>query len=237
MASLTPWEEVFRLDVDGYGTDIDSFARRLVLNSILWGHSAILVDFPATEPAPNLQVERQLGLRPYFIPVEAQNILGWSKAGDTPISPVAQIRINEYVNEKVGRFGDAVRRQIRVLEPGKWEVWRKTDDGWAIHQEGTSSLDVIPLAVTYSGKVTELVSKPPLLSVANLNIAHAQRSADLAHALHVAALPIMVMRGFDDTDEPIGLSVNNAILLPIEGGAEYVEPASSAFDAQQSYIT
>ena len=53
-------------DVDGYGTDIDAFARRLVLNSLLLGHSAVLVDFPSTEPAPNLQVERQLGLRPYF---------------------------------------------------------------------------------------------------------------------------------------------------------------------------
>ena len=70
-------------DVDGYGTDIDAFARRLVLNSLLLGHSAVLVDFPSTEPAPNLQVERQLGLRPYFLEVRADQILGWRKDGDS----------------------------------------------------------------------------------------------------------------------------------------------------------
>ena len=59
-------------DVDGYGTDLDAFARRVVLNSLLLGHSAILCDFPSTEPAPNLQVERQLG----FTPVSARSSCG-----------------------------------------------------------------------------------------------------------------------------------------------------------------
>ena len=102
-------------DVDGYGTDIDAFARRLVLNSLLLGHSAVLVDFPSTEPAPNLQVERQLGLRPYFLEVRADQILGWRKDGDSPLAPINQIRINEYVTEPLGAFGDRVIRQIRIL--------------------------------------------------------------------------------------------------------------------------
>ena len=33
---------------------------------------------------------------------------------------------------------------------------------------------MIPLAVTYSGKVTELISNPPLLPISQLNILHAQ---------------------------------------------------------------
>ena len=182
--------------MDGYGTSLDDFARRVVLSSVLWGHSGILVDFPSTEPAPNLLAERELGLRPYFISVESQQILGWRKAEGSPLSPVDQIRINEYVQEPLGRFGDKIVRQIRVLEPGKWSIWRKGEDGWFIYQEGTTSLPVIPLAVTYSGKVTELISKPPLLPIANLNILHAQRQADLQHALHVAALPILVIKRF-----------------------------------------
>ena len=52
--------------------------------------------FPVGEPAPNLQVERQLGLRPYFLEVEASSILGWRKDGDSPLAPINQIRINEY---------------------------------------------------------------------------------------------------------------------------------------------
>ena len=48
-----------------------------------------------------------------------------------------------------------------------------------MYQQGETSLDFIPLAVTYSGKVSELVSKPPLMEVASLNILHGQRQADL----------------------------------------------------------
>ena len=230
------WSEWIK-DVDGYGTDLDAFARRVVLNSLLLGHSAILVDFPTTEPAENLLQERQLGLRPYFLEVRADQILGWRKEGHSPLAPVNQIRINEYVTEPVGQFGDRVVQQIRVLERGSYQIWRKGEDGWALYQEGTTSLPVIPLAVTYSGKVGELMSTPPLLAVANLNILHAQRQADLQHALHVAALPVMYLKAFEDNGDEIALSANSAILLPENGEVGYAEPASSAFESQQNFIT
>jgi hypothetical protein len=231
------WAEWVK-DIDGYGTDLDSFSRRVVLNSLLLGHSAILVDFPSTEPAPNLAVERELGLRPYLLEIRADQILGFRKDGDSPLAQVNQIRINEYVTQGLGQFGDTIVRQIRVLEQGKWSLWRKGEDGWALYQEGTTSLPVIPLAVTYSGKIGELMSKPPLLPIANLNISHAQRLCDLFHSLHVASQPIMYLKGFSDNgDDEIGLSANTAILLPPEGDVGYCEPASSAFQAQQNFIT
>nr|BAR36044.1 phage portal protein [uncultured Mediterranean phage uvMED] len=231
------WEEFIK-DVDGYGTSLDAFAREVVLHSLLLGHSAVLVDFPSTEPAANLREERELGLRPYFLEVRADQILGWRKDGDSPLAKVNQVRINEYVTEPLGAFGDRVIRQIRVLEQGRWSTWRKGDNGWFMYEEGTTSLPVIPLAVTYSGKLSELMSKPPLLPVANLNILHSQRQADLQHALHVAALPVMYLKGFDDNgDDAIGLSANSAILLPTDGDVGYAEPASSAFDSQQGFVT
>ena len=230
------WTEWIQ-NVDGYGTDLDAFARRIVLNSLLLGHSAVLVDFPSTEPAENLLQERQLGLRPYFLEVRADQILGWRKEEDSPLAPVNQIRISEYVTEAVGLFGDRAVHQIRVLERGAWSIWRKGEDGWAKYQEGTTSLPVIPLAVTYSNKVHELMSTPPLLPLANLNILHGQRQADLQHALHAAALPVMYLKGYEDSGDEIALSANSAILLPETGDVGYAEPASSAFDSQQAFIT
>ena len=177
----------------------------------------------------NLLQERQLGLRPYLFEVRADQILGWRKEGDSPLAPINQI-INEYVTEPVGQFGDRVVQQIRVLERGSYQIWRKGEDGWALYQEGTTSLPVIPLAVTYSGKVSELMSVPPLLAIANLNILHAQRQADLQHALHVAALPVMYLKGYEDNGDEIAPSANSAILLPETGDVGYAEPASSAFE-------
>jgi len=230
------WEE-WAKNVDGHDTDLDEFSRRLVIGSILYGHAGVMVDYPATEPAPNLQVERELGLRPYLVRVDARQILGWRMESSLPMAPLGQLRINEYVTEPLGLFGDEVVRQIRVLEAGKWAVYRRSEGkDWEVYQEGTTSLSSIPFACVYAGKIGELISKPPLLPIANLNIAHAQRTADLVHALHVSALPMLVLKGFDDTDSEIGLSANTAILLPPEGDAMYVEPASSAFDAQRQMI-
>ena len=229
------WTEWIK-DVDGYGTDLDAFARRVVLNSLLLGHSAVLVDFPSTEPAENLLQERQLGLRPYFLEVRADQILGWRKEEDSPLRRSTKFE-SEYVTEAVGLFGDKAVHQIRVLERGAWSIWRKGEDGWGKYQEGTTSLPVIPLAVTYSSKVSELMSVPPLLPLANLNILHGQRQADLQHALHVAALPVMYLKAFEDNGDEIALSANSAILLPENGEVGYAEPASSAFDSQQAFIT
>ena len=54
--------EAFIQDVDGYGTDLDSFARETVYQSLLFGMHGVLVDFPSMQPAENLLQERQLGL-------------------------------------------------------------------------------------------------------------------------------------------------------------------------------
>ena len=244
---VDPYWEEFLDNVDGRGTSLPSFARRLLISSLLYGHGGCLVDYPSREAAPSLQAERLAGMRPYFCQVDAKQIIGWRFEEGNPLAQVDQVRINEYVSVPFGEFGDKTIRQVRVLEPGKYRVFRRESDrdvnspggsqGWYVHEEGTISLDVVPLALTYSQKVSDFVSTPPLLSIANLNISHAQRSADLAHSLHVAAMPIMVMKGFDDAPDPAGLSVNNAILLPPEGDAFMVEPASQSFQAQQDFIS
>ena len=241
------WEELTE-NVDGRGTSLSAFARRVLISSLLYGHAGCVVDYPSREAAPSLQAERLAGMRPYLQQVDAKQIIGWRFEEGNPLSPVQQVRINEYVSVPFGEFGDKTIRQVRVLEPGKYRVYRREADrnvesngsgsqGWYVHEQGNISLDVVPLALTYSQKISEFVSTPPLLSIANLNISHAQRNADLSHGLHVAAMPIMVLKGFDDAPDPAGLSVNNAILLPPEGDCFMVEPASQSFEAQQAYLT
>lgn len=235
---LDPYWEEFCKNVDGYGTDIDSYARRLLVSSVLYGHASTLIDYPSTEAAPNLAEERLRGLRPYFVIYDAKSILGWRKESGTPTSPISMLRLNEYVSEERGEFGDTVVRQIRVLERDRWRVYRNGSQGknWMVVEEGSNNLGMIPFVTTYSNKISEYISKPPLLSIADLNVLHSQRNADLQHSLHIAALPILVLQGYDDAGNEIGLSANSAILLPPDGSASYVEPASSAFQAQQNYL-
>ena len=196
-----------------------------------------------------------MNLRPYFVHIDAKQILGFRRLNEIyPSQPITQVRINELVSEAEGPFGDRILRQIRVLEKGRYSIYRRRGDGpysrqldrtqrdensgWIKYAEGETSLDTIPLAITYSNKIGELISKPPLLPIAHLNILHTQSQADLSHSLHVASQPVLVLKGWTDSENTIGLSVNKAILLPPDNSdAFYVEPASSAFDSQQSFIT
>ena len=214
---LDPYWMKFASDVDGFGTDLSSYARNLALSAILYGHAGTLCDYPS-EAAANLAEERAMGHRPYFIEVNARQILGWRRTSASPLAPLDQVRIAETYTEPWGQFGDKIIKQVRVLYRGGYKLYRLGDGGWDVHEEGTTTpIKKIPLSVVYSGKISELISRPPLLPIAHLNINHAQRMCDMQHSLHVAAMPILVMKGFDDNDDTIGLSANSAILLPTDG--------------------
>ena len=49
---VDPYWTSFIEDVDGYGTSLDTFARRLAISSILWGHAAILWICPTQRQQP-----------------------------------------------------------------------------------------------------------------------------------------------------------------------------------------
>ena len=77
-----------------------------------------------------------------------------------------------------------------------------------------------------------LRSQPPLLDIANLNITHYQRQADLIHALHIAAMPTLVLEGWDDALSGASLGVNYAIAMTPGNKAYYVQADATSFDAQ-----
>jgi hypothetical protein len=230
------WTEWSR-NVSGDGTTLNAFARRMLEVAILYGHSSALVDFPAGETPRTLAEERaQRDRQPYLIQVNPTQILGWRTNDQRPQSELEQVRIREFVALPLGSFGEEIEEQIRVLEPGRYKVYRRNEaaaGNWEIISSGETSLDSIPLVTVYSNRLGNLLSTPPLLEVAYLNISYAQRFCDYMHAIHTGAMPILTMRGFDpDGDVPIGISVNTAVLLPPDGGCEYVQPTSEAFESQ-----
>ena len=225
-------------NVDREGTDLQEFASKVLYNSLAYGHHGLLVDFPASD-ARTLAEEVQSQARPYLIQVPCFETIGWRQQVDQNMGKLQQLRIREYTTEDDGRFGTKVIQQIRVLEPGKWEVWRESTNraGWELYDKGTTSLTGIPYAACYSSREGMLVSRPPLAEIAQLNIQHYSLQAQLLHCLAVAAHPLLVLRGWDDqSDDLANLSVGNALAMPPEGGVEYVEPASSAFSAQQQEL-
>jgi hypothetical protein len=253
------WTDVFAKDVDGCGSDLDEYARRVLICSLTYGQSHILVDYPAPTGALSLAEERAQNRRPYWIEIDPTNIYGWRLDREVNYGSLIQVRIAEKAVVPSGEFGEQVFDQVRVIEPGKFSIYRKVSpkkdlinlqdttyagnfDGpenekdYELVDSGVFSLGEVPLVSVYSGKTDTLTSKPPLLDIAYLNLAHFQRQADLIHSLHVASQPMLVLEGWDDQTKDMSISVNYAMATQPGNKVYYVEPASSAFEAQTNEI-
>jgi hypothetical protein len=251
------WTEVFNKDVDGCGSDLDEYARRLVTCALTYGHSHILVDFPAPSNARSLAEERALNRRPYWIEVDPTNVYGWRLDRETNYGNLTQVRIGEKAVVPDGEFGEKVYDQVRVIESGRYRVFRQEEQKlemqgpfpypasfdqsdatseYELVESGDFSLGQIPLVTIYADKKDTMTSRPPLLDIAHLNLAHFQRQADLIHSLHIASQPMLVLEGWDDQTKDMAISVNYAMATQPGNKVYYVEPASSAFEAQTSEI-
>jgi len=251
------WTDIFSKDVDGCGSDLDEYARRLLLCSLTYGHCHTLVDFPAPTAARSLAEERELNRRPYWIEIDPENIYGWRLDREVNYGNLVQVRIKEKAVVPDGEFGEKVYDQIRVIEPGQYRIYRQVETKKAMQggfpypnafdatdatsdyelvESGDYSLGQIPLVTTYAGKIDTLTSKPPLLDIAYLNLAHFQRQADLIHSLHIASQPILVLEGWDDQTKDVATSVNYAMATQPGNKVYYVEPAANAFEAQSNEI-
>jgi hypothetical protein len=227
------WQQLAE-DIDGLGSNINEYARRALVSSLTYGHSAILVDYPAAAGARNLAEERAMGRRPYFVHVDAPQIWGWRK--ETGTNRLLQVRIHDYDVRPLNEFGEEQVEEMRVIYPGKYDLYTLGQDVVEFSATGGYSLDEIPLVPIYSNRRGLLTSLPPLLDIANLNITHYQRQADLIHALHIAAMPTLVLEGWDDTTGSSTMGVNYAIAMQPGNKAYYVQADATSFDAQMNEL-
>ena len=227
------WLEIAQ-NIDGLGSNINEYARRALVSSLTYGHSAILVDYPAAAGAMNLAEERAMGRRPYFVHVDAPQIWGWRKEPVT--NRLTQVRIHDYDVRPLNEFGEEQIEQMRVIYPGRYDLYTLGQEVVEFTSTGGYSLDEIPLVPIYSNRRGLLISQPPLLDIANLNITHYQRQADLIHALHIAAMPTLVLEGWDDTTGSATMGVNYAIAMQPGNKAYYVQADATSFDAQMAEL-
>jgi hypothetical protein len=221
-------------NIDGLGSNINEYARRALVSSLTYGHSAILVDYPAAAAVLNLAEERALGRRPYFVHVDAPQIWGWRKEPVT--NRLLQVRIHDYDVRPLNDFGEEQVEEMRVIYPGRYDLYTLGQDVVEFTSSGGYSLTEIPLVPIYSNRRGLLISQPPLLDIANLNITHYQRQADLIHALHIAAMPTLVLEGWDDTTGSATMGVNYAIAMQPGNKAYYVQADATSFDAQMAEL-
>ena len=214
-------EQLF--DVSLEGDDLNVWLYTTARTVLSYGHCGVLVDAPKDGEK----------VRPYWVTYEPKNILGWRTEVIDGARQLTQLRLMEHVVEPDGKYGEKIVKQIRVLEPGRYEIHRKNNKGeYKLHDEGEMSIkDKIPFAVAYSNRVGYYESRSPLYDIAELNLKHYQIQSDLDNILHISSVPLLAVFGYPNSDE-ITTGPSEALSLPPESRMEYISPSSDSYESQ-----
>ena len=169
------WKD-FSKNVDGLGSSINEYARRSLVSSLTYGHSAILIDFPND---PHFDAPRRDSKRspPLFHQHRRPTNLGLAPESTNPPQN-SQVRLHSGFGVPEGDFGEKREEQIRVIRPGTFETW---------NTEVSSALERIrrtSRSSRFTATEWACCQQPPLLDIASLNITHYQRRGPNQRAPH-----------------------------------------------------
>ncbi|MFZ0270985.1 MAG: DUF4055 domain-containing protein [Acidobacteriaceae bacterium] len=226
----------FLENVDLEGRNLHAFTADLCHDALGYGLCGILVDCPPADGVRTVEEERKAGIRPYFVHIRPEAVLGWKTVKRGGETAFAQLRLLEIVEEDDGQFGTNQIAQVRVLEPGKWETYRKANaeggiEKWVLYQQGTTSIDVIPFVPVYGKRRDFMIGAPPMIELAHMNVEHWQSKSDQQTILHVARVPMLFGKDLG-TDTSIVVGAGSFInATSKDADIKYVEHSGKAIEA------
>ena len=220
-------------DFDMRGTGLIDFADGIVEELSITNRIGILVDFPraSTVGMTLADIEAQ-GVRPYASVYKTEDILDWryQRVGNRYM--LTMVKLREIVQTANGVDTDT-QELIRILDLTddgyRVRLYYMTKDGYKDYPDeefyplmNNAPLREIPFVFD------DAISKPVLLDLVNINLAHYRNSADYEHGLHFTGLPTPIFWGANLLDEKgasmISLGSASAYGFPSpEGHAEYLE--------------
>lgn len=225
-------------NIDLQGNSLHVFAADGFRESLGYGLGGILVDYPRASSGGRRTVAQveAAGERPYWVRYRHNQILGWKTESRNGAVILKQLRLLESFEEDDGDYHVKHVAQVRVLYPGRWEVWRQTQDSngkaaWVLADSGTNSLPEIPFVPTYGQRVAFMVGEPPLLDLAYLNVKHWQSQSDQDTILHAARVPILTVAGVESIELAIGGSTAINLGINPDAKMEWVEHTGAAIEA------
>jgi hypothetical protein len=199
-------------DIDGQGNDLHSFARETFQDGVASGLDAIYVTYPDVEPNKTLAQDKAAGARPYWVHIDAENIIACYVRKINGRDVVEHIRIRETIVSRNG-FAETVRECIRVIElpppdqDGRegWPVWslyEKTTDPrtgepkWIEIESGVLTVPEIPIVLYFTGERSGMYRvKAPLADLANMQLEIYRAHSREDEILTYAGSPMLTAKG------------------------------------------
>lgn len=226
-------------DIDMQGTNLHSFLASVLEEAMGFGICIGLVDYPPTSGQMTRAEQKASGVRPYWVKICANSLLDWRSERIDGRELLTHLRFVECVTEAdpTDEFAEIQVEQVRVLDSGRWRIYREQKNEntgeikWLLHDQGVTSLPYVPAVPVYGKKLGFMCSKPPLAELAYLNVEHWQSKSDQQTILHVARVPILFGKGFDQ-DEEITIGASSAVIAEkSDADLRYVEHSGKAIES------
>lgn len=230
-------------DADLQGNDLDVFAASWFEVGLSHGLCHVLVDYPKVQDlasrADGVLTQGDLkgaNVRPYARLVTPQDLIGWRIESINNVNVVTQVRIAETREVADGEYGTKTFNCVRVIEPGRYQLWQEGEKEWELIEEGARTFSEIPLVTFYTKRTGILTAKPPMLELAHLNVKHWQEQSDQDASVRFARVRMVYATGLDP-DTKLSASAESIIALPqgatmdvVQGSAESVKVGSDSLD-------
>ncbi len=235
-------------DIDNQGTAGDQFVRYTFQDALITGLAGIFVDMPVLELSEGQEATRadelSAGIRPFWSLVCQDDIVSFRKIIENGKTLLAQLVFKDRREQPDGKFGVKVIEQLRVYQRTAGDppiiAWQTYEKGkrqtWELMAQGAlPSVTEIPFAQIYTERVDFMDATPPLLDLANINLLHYQIWSDLAHAAHIANVPVLFGVGIKQDELQIG--PNRAILTDTpEASLRWIETTGASLGSTRAIL-
>ena len=220
-------------DIDGHGTSLTQQSKIALKDNVSIGHGGLLVDFPTSDGSvvtlADIQSKR---LRPRILNTEAARIINWQTVVVGGEAKLSLLVITEQKNVSTDVFEPDYEPRWRVYQLIKGEtghfvtvtVWRENSGEIGDGQElfviesgphtvvaNGTPLDTIPFVFYGALNNEPTIDKPPMLDLANVNIAHYRNSADYEESVFVVGQPTPVFTGL--TQDWVDNNIKGKVIL------------------------
>ena len=202
-------------NIDGRGNHLHVFASRLFKGAIDRGIDWIFVDFPPMRPNATRAEEKAANAAPYWIHVPGSSVIAIYSDFEGSKEILTHVRLAEPTIERVD-FGEVCKERVRVIDrpkmadgkygPPVWTLYEEHEDErtekktWVVVGAGGYSIGIIPMVPVITGEREGWRVRPPLKSLAYMQVEEFQQGSNLKSIKEQTCYPMLAGNGVPGRD-------------------------------------
>lgn len=233
-------------DITLTNVSFESFSTEIGKETVMIGRYGVLVDMPVQPIAVGATPRLIADMRPYCVGFCAENIVNWRTERIDGDQILTLVVLSEEISvpdaDDLFTQRQVCQYRVLLLRDGKcmrqlWQQKQDNDKEYAMIEEVAlmrrgEPLTFIPFYFFGALTPTPDIEVPPLMDLADINLAHWRNSVDHEYGLHLVALPTPWMsggKGGDDGPKKMGPSV--VWELELQGSAGMLEFTGKGLEA------